>query len=75
MPFDPKDPEFREELARAAYYRERFDDMTADMEHEVDSDAQYFCMSWDQLSPGVQRTYRVAVAVTLDHVSELISVG
>lgn len=71
MPVDLTDPELREELAKASYYRERYNDMVADQEHELDPDAQYFCLEWESLSTGVQRPYRVAVGVTLDHVGEL----
>lgn len=73
---DLTDPEYREALARASYYRERFDDMVGDQEHDLDGDAQYFCLEWESLSVFAQRPYRTTVAVTLDEVGkELAPVG
>jgi NAD dependent epimerase/dehydratase family enzyme len=69
---DLDDPEFREELASASYYRERYDAMVLDREHDADDEAQYFCVRWEELSSGVQRPYRTTVAVVLDHVKELV---
>jgi hypothetical protein len=71
---DLQDPELREDLARASYYRERFEDMTLDQEHCTDETARYFCLRWEQLSQLAQRPYRIAVAQTLDHVAEFVSV-
>lgn len=71
VPVDLTDPELREEVAKSAYYRDRYDDMVADQEHDLDPAAQYFCLEWESLSSIAQRPYRVAVSVALDHVREL----
>lgn len=67
---DFDDPEFREELAKRAYYAERMDDAARDREHEM-GDATYLCLAWDCLSPATQRPYRSAVASTLEVIEEL----
>lgn len=72
---DLTNPELREELAKASYYRERGEDMAIDRETCLDSEAEYFCIQWEQLSEFAQRPYRTAVAFTLDHVQELVGVG
>lgn len=73
--FDPNDVELRERLAESAYLRERYEDMVIDREFELREDAQYFALAWNHLSGAAQRPYRIAVAVALEHVAELVRVG
>lgn len=65
-PFDPADEDVREELAAAAYYRERGDEAAIDRERHPGPDHQYACLSWENLSDHSRRPYRTAVATVCD---------
>lgn len=58
---DWSDPDTREHLARACYYRDRADDVAVDQEHELAEEVSYWCLQWESLSTASQRPYRTAV--------------
>jgi hypothetical protein len=65
------DEEYREELAKAAYWRERLEDRALDLEHDTDGDAEYVALSWESLSDISRRPYRSAVATTCDELARV----
>lgn len=75
--FDPSlliNDEYREEQAKAAYYRERLEEVALHREHEVDDDEfAYFVIAWEDLSDYAQRPYRTAVATVLDSLALLVA--
>lgn len=56
------DETYREELAKAAYYRERHEDAAREAEHEVEDGIEYLALSWESLSDHARRPYRTTVA-------------
>jgi hypothetical protein len=67
-----RDEEYREEIAKSSYYRERLDEVAAVTEHEVDpDDLAYFAVTWESLSDSARRPYRTAVAQAFDCVLDL----
>jgi hypothetical protein len=64
---DLTDPELAERLAADSYYADRLIDMAIDRETEMDPEAKYFCLRWEELSDSAQRPFRTAVQTTLDH--------
>jgi hypothetical protein len=66
---DFRDPEVREELAKSAYYRERADQAAADAEHDLDPDASYWTIQWEDLSNFAKQPYRTTVA----HVTDILA--
>jgi hypothetical protein len=65
------DEDFREEVAEAAYMRERSEELAVERETETSDDFAYFVMAWGSLSDDAKRPYRTAVAEAFDHVLEL----
>jgi hypothetical protein len=55
------DEGYREELAKASYYREATEQAAADAEHD-DGDSEYMTLSWDCLSDHAKRPYRTTAA-------------
>lgn len=58
---DLSDPDLRETLAEASYYRERADEAAIDRERTDDDGRVYMCLAWNDLSDFSQRPYRTAV--------------
>lgn len=67
-----RDPDYREQLAEAAYLRERAEDAARDREHDTDP-ADYFALSWSSISDPSRRPYRTAVAHTCDELLQVVA--
>jgi hypothetical protein len=67
-----RDEEYREEQAKAAYYRERVEDAALDQEHDVSGEHEYQCIAWESLDGWAQRPYRTAVAQVCDSLASLV---
>lgn len=67
-----RDPEYRENLARNAFYRERLEDAAKDAEHEL-APVEYLTLDWDSLADSSKRPYRSGVAYACDELLTVVT--
>lgn len=65
-----RDEDYREELAKASYFRERQEEAARDAEQDLEA-TEYLCLDWDSLEDWAKRPYRTAVAVTCDEIARV----
>lgn len=69
-----RDEEYREEQAKAAYYRERMDEAALEQEQdEGDEEWVYFVLAWEDISDCAKRPYRTAVAQVCDSLERAVA--